>query len=89
MMDRTAQPVKTPEGEAADGVADAVDRASMALSHTRVSRASKVNQTSRGQGNILVRRAANMPQGREARIAAMAVPDARSARSSAISVLGQ
>ncbi len=88
MMDRTAQPVKTPVGEAADGVADVVDRASMAHSNTTVSRASKA-KASRGKGTILVSRANSTPKDREDRIAAMAVLDAPIARNNAISALGR
>jgi hypothetical protein len=73
-MDRTAPPVRIPEGEAADGVVDVVDRASMALTKikarasSRVSRTSRVSKPTKARSSMAVRVKA------KGRIAATAAP---------------
>ena len=82
-MDRTVPPAKIPEGEAADGVADAADRASMAPSQTK-GRASRVSRTSRARRLTQVRINSMAVLSRaQARTVAMAPPPGLIARSSA------
>lgn len=81
-MDRTVPPVKTPGGEAADGVVDAVDRASRAPTRVR-GRANRASQTSKASRPI----PASTPRGVQlkapAKTAVMAGQPDRIARSSA------
>ena len=74
-MDRTVPP-ENPEGEAADGVVDAADRASRAPIRIKV-KGSRASRTSRAPRPIPARRSVGDPlKGTRARAAAIAdLPD--------------
>ena len=76
-MDRTVPP-ENPEGEAADGVVDAVDRASMALSRIKANRVNKVSR----DNSIPVLDRASTHRDQEVRVAVIAVQPVLTARSS-------
>jgi hypothetical protein len=75
-VDRTVPPVN-PEGEAADGVVDAVDRANMALSRIKASRVNRVSRAS----SIHVPDRASTRRAREARAVDTADPPVLTAKS--------
>jgi len=74
-VDRTVPPVN-PEGEAADGVVDAVDRANMALSRIKASRVNRVSRAS----SIHVPDRASTRRAREARAVDTADPPVLTAK---------